>query len=63
MDPYIIFAGSSHPELAKALSKELKVPLGKVKKTIFPDGETGIQIEEDVLCKDVFVSADVCRYA
>lgn len=55
MDPFIIFAGSSHPELAKALSKELKIPLGKVKKISFPDGETGIQIEEDVLCKDVFI--------
>lgn len=52
---YILFAGSSHPELAKALSKELGAPLGKVKKVRFPDGETSIEIQENVLCKDVFV--------
>lgn len=55
MDPYIIFAGSSHPELARSLSKEMGIPLGKVKKVVFPDGETGIEIEENVLCKDVFI--------
>lgn len=50
-----LFSGSSHPALAEALSEKLGLPLGKIKKIYFPDGETGIEVQEKVLSQDVFV--------
>jgi ribose-phosphate pyrophosphokinase len=52
---YILFAGSSHEELAVRIASELHVDLGKVLKETFPDGEIGIQIQENVRGKDVFL--------
>ena len=52
---FILFSGSSHPELGAALSKGLGQPLGKVKKNYFPDGEIGIELGENVLCKETFI--------
>ncbi len=59
--PYIIFAGSSHESLAKELVNELGVSLGKISVETFPDGETGVQILENVRGRDVFVLQSVAR--
>jgi ribose-phosphate pyrophosphokinase len=57
----MIFAGTSHPELAREVAKQLKVELGKVVIETFPDGEIGAQILENVRGKDVFVIQSPAR--
>src|SRR3989344_5709534 len=57
----MVFAGSSHEELAEKVASELQVPLGKVLRETFPDGEIGIQIQENVRGKDVFVLQMLAR--
>ena len=52
---FLVFSGSSHERLAKDIASELRTPLGKVQRETFPDGEIGIQIQENVRGKDVFV--------
>ncbi|MBN9379089.1 MAG: ribose-phosphate pyrophosphokinase [Chlamydiales bacterium 38-26] len=52
---YIVFAGNSHPKLAREIAKQLDVNLGKVKIDRFPDHEISIQIQENVSDKDVFI--------
>jgi len=52
---YLIFAGSSHEELALKIASELRVDLGLIHRETFPDGEIGIQIQENVRGKDVFL--------
>lgn len=52
---YTIFSGTSHPLLAREIADNLEVPLGNVRLNVFPDGEIGVQILEDVQNRDVFV--------
>ncbi len=52
---FLLFAGTSHPELGSRIAKNLGVQLGKIKIETFPDGEIGIQINENVRGRDVFV--------
>lgn len=49
-----LFAGRSNPELAKRLAKELSVPLGELDIFQFPDGDTGIDVREEILHEEVF---------
>jgi ribose-phosphate pyrophosphokinase len=51
----ILFAGSSHPALAKEVADCLGIELGKVALNRFPDGEIEVQILENVRGRDVFV--------
>ncbi len=57
----MIFAGSSHPELAREVAKSLGVALGEVLIETFPDGEIGVQILENVRGRDVFVIQSPAR--
>ena len=57
----VIFAGSSHLELAQSVAKSLRVKLGKIVVETFPDGEVGVQILENVRGKDVFVIQSPAR--
>ena len=57
----VLFSGSSHPELAKEVAKELGTSLGKVSLSTFPDGEIGVQILEDVRGRDAFVLQTIAR--
>lgn len=52
---FLLFAGSSHKELAKEVSESLGVSLGKVHIDRFPDGEISLQIMENVRGRDTFV--------
>ncbi len=52
---YLVFSGTSHPELAKEIAHSLNVSLGRVKIDRFPDGEIGVQILENVRDRDVFI--------
>src|SRR6266542_7072635 len=55
-----IFAGSSNPPLAAEISQYLKVPLGKATVETFSDGESKIEIKENVRGADVFVLQSIC---
>lgn len=57
-----LFAGTSHPELAQQIAKELGIRLGKIQIETFPDQEIGIQILENVRGKDVFVLQTIARH-
>lgn len=50
-----IFAGSSHPDLAKEIAKKLKIQLGKIKLSNFSCGEKYVALEETVRGQDVFL--------
>ena len=51
----LLISGSSHPELAKEIADCLKIPLGKIELSQFPDKEISVQIMESVRGRDVFV--------
>jgi ribose-phosphate pyrophosphokinase len=61
MTHFKLFAGTSHPALAREVAKSLKVELGRVLIETFPDGEIGVQILETVRGKDVFVLQSPAR--
>ena len=50
-----IFAGNSNPPLAAEISQYLEVPLGKATVDTFSDGESKVEIKENVRGADVFV--------
>jgi ribose-phosphate pyrophosphokinase len=58
---WLLFAGSSHEELALEMAQCLKTKLGKRSIEIFPDGEIGVQILENVRGKDVFLLQSIAR--
>lgn len=51
----LFFSGSSHTALAQEIVDELGIPPGRVALTQFPDGETGVEILEDVRGRTVYV--------
>lgn len=50
-----VFSGRSNPALAKEIVKYLGIPLGKAEVKRFSDGETWVEIKENVRGADVFV--------
>lgn len=50
-----VFAGSSNPELAKLLAKELGLELGKVELSLFPNGERRVVVKEEKVGKQAIV--------
>ena len=58
----MLFAGTSHPELAQQIAGCLGVQLGKAKIETFPDGEIGVQILESVRGRDVFVLQTIAQH-
>lgn len=50
-----LFAGSSHPALAKALSSELQSPLGSIVTKTFSCGERYVRFGESVRGRDVYI--------
>lgn len=59
---YMLFAGSSHPELAQQIAGCLGKTLGKALIEKFPDGEIGVQILENVRGRDVFIVQSTARH-
>jgi len=55
-----IFTGNSTPGLAEKITKNLGVPLGKANVSIFSDGETRVEINENVRGMDVFIIQSTC---
>lgn len=50
-----IFAGSSNPALAKAVSQKSKIPLGKIDLGVFADGEIDVWVRDPVNNTNVFI--------
>ena len=55
MSGYMIFSGTSNPELSEEIAKYLEQPLSKATIKRFSDGEISVQISESVRGKDVFI--------
>ncbi len=60
-EPFILFSGTSHPTLSEEIAKSLGVGLGKTEIELFPDGEIGVQILENVRGRDVFVVQSIAK--
>ncbi len=55
-----IFTGNATPDLAANITKNLGVPLGKANVSFFSDGETRVEINENVRGMDVFIIQSTC---
>jgi len=51
----MIFTGNANPELAKKVCQHLQIPLGEASVGRFSDGETMVEILENVRGRDVFI--------
>ncbi len=63
MSTMMIFTGQSNPELARLISTHLQKPLGEAIVGTFSDGETMIEILENVRGRDVFIIQSTCAPA
>ena len=56
----MVFTGNANPQLAQAIVSRLQMPLGKAVVGMFSDGESAVEIMENVRGKDVFVVQPTC---
>ncbi|MCP3876235.1 MAG: ribose-phosphate pyrophosphokinase [Desulfobacteraceae bacterium] len=61
MNGLSIFAGNSNPVLADRISEYLAKPLGRLKVNRFSDGETQVEIHENVRKQEIFVVQSTCN--
>ena len=59
----VLFSGNGNLALSKAISKELRVPLGEAIVSRFSDGEINVDIKENVRGLDVFLIQPTCAPA
>ena len=55
-----VFSGNANVALAQKISENLGVSLGKAHVTAFSDGETRVEINENVRGMDVFIIQPTC---
>jgi len=55
MSTMMIFTGNANPEQAHQISSHLQLPIGKANVGTFSDGETMVEILENVRGRDVFI--------
>lgn len=60
LDALKVFGGNSNLPLAQEICRYLKVPLGKAIVETFSDGETKVEVKENVRGGDVFVIQSTC---
>lgn len=60
MKGFKVFSGNAHPEFGREFAKHLDVVLSKITINRFSDGEIGVQINESVRGKDVFIIQPTC---
>ena len=60
MPEMMVFTGSSNPELSQHIVQKLGLRLGSATIGRFSDGETSIEIDENVRGKDVFIIQSTC---
>src|SRR3989338_6097844 len=51
----MIFSGNANPDLSKQIANHLKLSIGKAVVSTFSDGETMVEIQENVRGRDVFI--------
>jgi ribose-phosphate pyrophosphokinase len=61
MNGLSIFAGNSNSVLADRISEYLAKPLGRLKVNRFSDGETQVEIHENVRKKEIYVIQSTCK--
>lgn len=59
----MLFSGNSSTELALSISQYLNMNLGNARVSAFSDGETNVEILENVRGKDVFIIQSTCAPA
>lgn len=57
----VLIAGSSHPELALEISKQVQLPLFPVSIARFPDGEMRVELGASVAGKQVFILQSIAK--
>jgi ribose-phosphate pyrophosphokinase len=60
MPKMMLFTGNAHPVLAQTIAKHLDIPLGKANIGKFSDGETSVEILENVRGKSIFIIQPTC---
>ena len=60
MPEIMIFSGSANPVLAQQIVEHLNLPLGKALVGRFSDGETMVEIQENVRGRDIFIIQSTC---
>lgn len=63
MAEIMVFNGNANHDLAQRISEHLKTRLGKATVSHFSDGETLVEIEENVRGRDVFIIQSTCAPA
>lgn len=63
MPEIMVFSGNASRQLAQDVVDRLKIPLGKASISRFSDGETMVEIEENVRGRDVFIMQSTCAPA
>lgn len=63
MSTIMLFAGNANPVLAHKISNELNIPMGQATVGTFSDGETMVEILENVRGRDVFIIQSTCTPA
>jgi len=56
----MIFTGNAHPELARDIARHLQISVGNAHVGKFSDGETQVEIEDNVRGQDVFLIQPTC---
>jgi ribose-phosphate pyrophosphokinase len=60
MHRLVVFSGNSNLDLARSVCNDIGIQLGQAKVRKFSDGETQIEISENVRGKDVFIIQSTC---
>ena len=63
MSTMMIFTGNANPALALEIANHLHIPIGKATVGTFSDGETTVEILENVRGRDVFIVQSTCAPA
>jgi ribose-phosphate pyrophosphokinase len=57
----MVFAGNANPDLAQSVCDHLNLPLGKANVGSFSDGETTVEVLENVRGRDAFIIQSTCQ--
>ena len=60
LDNMMVFTGNANPALAEKVAHHLGMPLGKAHVGRFSDGETLVEIMDNVRGRDVFIIQPTC---
>jgi ribose-phosphate pyrophosphokinase len=55
-----LFTGNAHPQLASDIARHLRIPLAKAHVGKFSDGETSVEILENIRGRDTFILQPTC---